>query len=312
MTNNNSTDNSTDDSSTHASFESICEDYRGRVDRALELWLPEENTLPARLHAAMRYAALGGGKRMRPLLVYAAGAAVDCQLQRLDGPACAVELIHCYSLVHDDLPAMDDDDMRRGKPTCHKLYGDATAILAGDALQTHAFYVLAHDPMGTKDLAARLQMIEILSRAAGSRGMVGGQAIDLDAVGKQLDLPQLENMHIHKTGALIRASVLLGGLAAGADQGSLQALDNYAKAIGLAFQIQDDILDVEGSSRALGKTSGADAQRNKPTYPSLLGLGEAKQRAQELVTDAIDKLADFDAKADLLRHIARYIIERDN
>lgn len=292
-------------------FETTLADYRARVERALDLWLPEEATNPARLHQAMRYAALGGGKRIRPVLVYAAGAALQADIRRLDGTACAVELIHAYSLVHDDLPAMDDDDLRRGRPTCHKAYDEATAILAGDALQTLAFYILAHDPMGTRDMAARLRLVEVLALASGSRGMVGGQAIDLAAVGQELNLAQLESMHIHKTGALIRASVLMAAIAAGADQAAQNKLDHYAKCIGLAFQIQDDILDVEGDTAALGKNSGADAERDKPTYPSLLGLEQAKQRAQELVDDAKTSLAEYGNEADTLRLIADYIVSRD-
>lgn len=292
-------------------FQSLSEPYRQRVEQALEHWLPRAGTHPARLHEAMRYATLGGGKRIRPVLTYAAGDALGCDLRRLDGPACAVELIHAYSLVHDDLPAMDDDDLRRGRPTCHKAYDEATAILVGDALQALAFHILAHDPNGVPEPALRLRMIEQLALAAGSRGMVGGQAIDLAAVGQELDLAQLEDMHIHKTGALIRSAVLLGAYAAGVDAERRDRLDHYAKCIGLAFQIQDDILDVEGDSAALGKLSGADAERAKPTYPSLLGLKEAKQRAADLVAEARASLSAFDRRADTLRGIADYIVSRD-
>ncbi|RFA30911.1 (2E,6E)-farnesyl diphosphate synthase [Alkalilimnicola ehrlichii] len=293
-------------------YTSLTQEHRTRFERVLEHWLPTASTHPARLHDAMRYSALAGGKRIRPVLVYAVGAALHCPAERLDGPACAVELIHAYSLVHDDLPAMDDDDLRRGRPTCHKAYDEATAILVGDALQSLAFYVLAHDPQGTPDSQARLRMIETLALASGSRGMVGGQAIDLGAVGQQLDLPQLEDMHIHKTGALIRASVRLGALAAGADAATQDKLDRYAKCIGLAFQIQDDILDVEGDTEALGKTQGADAERGKPTYPALLGLDEAKLRAQRLTDDALQSLEGLGPEADTLRGIAHYIINRDH
>jgi geranylgeranyl pyrophosphate synthase len=292
-------------------FQEAAPVYRERVERALERWLPAGHMHPARLHEAMRYATLGGGKRIRPVLVYAAGHALGCPLARLDGPASAVELIHAYSLVHDDLPAMDDDDLRRGRPTCHRAFDEATAILAGDALQALAFHVLAHDPEGGEDPAARLRMVEVLALASGSRGMVGGQAIDLAAVGQQLDLVQLEDMHIHKTGALIRASVTLGALAAGADETARRLLDRYAKCIGLAFQIQDDILDVEGDTAALGKHSGADAQRDKPTYPSLVGLADAKRHAATLIEEARESLKDFDARADVLRGIADYIVARD-
>lgn len=287
------------------------EQFRQRVEDALSEWLPKAKTHPARLHEAMRYSVLGGGKRIRPILVYAAGEALGVPAEQLDAPACAVELIHAYSLVHDDLPAMDDDDLRRGKPSCHKFYDEATAILVGDALQTLAFHVLAHAPFGDVDPVARLRMIGTLSMAAGSRGMVGGQAIDLAAVGQQLDIAQLEDMHIHKTGALIRASVLMGALAAAdLDMPRFEALDHYAKCIGLAFQIQDDILDIVGNSEETGKTTGADAERSKPTYPALLGLAEAEARAAELVEDALASLADFDRKADLLRTLAQLIVQR--
>lgn len=285
--------------------------YRDRIEQALETWLPAATIHPARLHEAMRYAVLGGGKRIRPILVYATGAALGVPEARLDAPACAVELIHAYSLVHDDLPAMDNDDLRRGRPTCHKAYDEATAILVGDALQTLAFHVLAHAPLEEIEPAARLRMIGTLSMAAGSRGMVGGQAIDLAAVGQQLDAAQLEDMHIHKTGALIRASVLLGALSApGVDMPRFEALDRYAKSIGLAFQIQDDILDVEGDSDETGKAVGADAQRDKPTYPALLGMDAAKNLAAELIDTALESLSDFDARADVLRGIAQYVVNR--
>ena len=285
--------------------------YRDRVERVLDSWLPAADIHPARLHDAMRYAVLGGGKRVRPILVYAAGDALGVPMNRLDAPACAVELIHAYSLVHDDLPAMDDDDLRRGKPTCHKFYDEATAILVGDALQTLAFHVLAHAPLDDIEPAARLRMIGTLSMAAGSRGMVGGQAIDLAAVGQQLDIAQLEDMHVHKTGALIRASVLMGALAApDVDMQQFEALDRYAKCIGLAFQIQDDILDVNGSSEEIGKTAGADSDRSKPTYPALLGLKEATALAAELIETALASLKDLDGRADMLRDIARYIVKR--
>lgn len=254
---------------------------------------------------------LGGGKRVRPSLVYASGQAVGCDREQLDIPAVAVELIHAYSLVHDDLPSMDDDDLRRGKPSCHKAYGEATAILAGDALQTLAFYVLAHDKSPHDD-RTRLRMIKTLALAAGSRGMVGGQIIDLAAVGHQLDIAELEDMHIHKTGALIRASVVLGALCqSGLPEDILDRLDHYAKCIGLAFQIRDDILDVEGETGTLGKRAGADQSLSKSTYPALIGLDNAKQRAQELHEEAMDSLSMLDEKADPLRRISLYIIERN-
>lgn len=266
---------------------------------------------PARLHQAMRYAVLGGGKRVRPLLAYAAGAAVGAPADRLDIPASAVELVHAYSLVHDDLPAMDDDDLRRGRPTCHRAFDEATAILTGDALQTLAFQILAQAPKLDVEPQVRLRMIDTLARASGSRGMAGGQAIDLAAVGQTLDIAQLEDMHIHKTGALIRASVLLGALCAShLDEPRLEQLDHYAKCIGLAFQIQDDILDVTGDTATLGKTAGADTARAKPTYPALLGLEGARQRATELLAAANESLIGFGPEADILRGLAEYIIRR--
>ncbi|MEX0730231.1 MAG: (2E,6E)-farnesyl diphosphate synthase [Aquisalimonadaceae bacterium] len=287
--------------------------YREQIEQALDAILPPAATLPGRLHEAMRYAALGGGKRLRPVLVYAAGRALGLDYTTLDGPACAVELIHAYSLVHDDLPAMDDDDLRRGKPTCHKAFDEASAILVGDALLTLAFRALTEGPAGHANAEARLKMVASLSLAAGSRGMVGGQAMDLAAEGRELTLAELENLHIHKTGALIRASVMLGALCApDYDQRRLEQLDHYAKCIGLAFQIQDDILDVEGSTEELGKTSGADALLQKATYPGLLGLRESREHAQVLVNDALASLAGFDENADCLRDIARFIIERRN
>ena len=257
----------------------------------------------------MRYAVFNGGKRVRPVLVYAAGQAVDAPPAFLDGPACAVELIHAYSLVHDDLPSMDNDDLRRGKPTCHKAFGEATAILAGDAMQALAFHILVHGE--GLDAARRVEMIDALSHAAGSRGMAGGQAIDMAAVGKQLTVAELENMHIHKTGALIRASVQLGALCAPQlDRQHLKQLDHYAKCIGLAFQIQDDILDEEGDTETLGKTQGADRERNKPTYPAILGIEGSRALAQELLDDALQSLQGFGPQAEPLRDIARYIVER--
>jgi farnesyl diphosphate synthase len=259
----------------------------------------------------MRYAVLEGGKRIRPTLVYAGGMATGAAQAGLDAPACAVELIHAYSLVHDDLPAMDDDDLRRGKPSCHRAFGEATAILAGDALQALAFQVLAQDDQQC-DAAARLDMIRRLALASGSRGMAGGQAIDLAATGQQLNIAELEDMHIHKTGALIRASVVLGALCGNnLDSAQLGRLDHYAKCIGLAFQIRDDILDVEGETETLGKHTGMDLHREKSTYPALIGLDAARQRARELHEDALDSLAGFDENADPLRWISAYIIDRE-
>jgi farnesyl diphosphate synthase len=275
--------------------------------------LPAENILPNKLHQAMRYSVLNGGKRMRPMLTYATGSVLGISPDALDAVACAVECIHVYSLIHDDLPAMDDDDLRRGKPTCHVAFDEATAILAGDGLQTLAFELLAHDASIQVSAQNRLQMITSLARASGSLGMVGGQAIDLESVGRMLTLPELENMHIHKTGALIRASVILATLAKeGVDEEAVKRLDNYAKCIGLSFQVKDDILDEESDTATLGKTQGKDKDNNKPTYPALLGLSGAKQKAQELHEKAIENLAYFGTQADLLRNLSLYIIQRDH
>jgi len=287
-------------------------DCRKQVEVALEHWLPSAETAPVRLHQAMRYAALGQGKRVRPLLVYATGAALGIDRKRLDGPACAVELIHAYSLVHDDLPAMDDDDLRRGRPTCHKAFDEATAILVGDALQSLAFRVLAEDDAMRAAPEVRIQMVEKLACAAGSRGMAGGQALDLDAEGRELDAVQLENIHIHKTGALIRAGVRLATLLDDdADPAAARNLDRYSKCIGLAFQVQDDILDVAGKTAVLGKTQGKDQRQEKATYPGLLGLEAAREKAQLLCREALDTLEGFDTRADPLRWIAQYIVQRD-
>jgi farnesyl diphosphate synthase len=293
-----------------AAFAATC---KRRVETALERFLPSAETLPAELHRAMRYAVLEGGKRIRPLLVYATGQALNADPGALDVAASAVECIHAYSLAHDDLPAMDNDDLRRGKPTCHRAFSEAQAILAGDALQAKAFYLLAHADMGTVTPQTRLQMVEILAMAAGSRGMVGGQAIDLGAVGKQLSIAELEDMHIHKTGALIRAAVLLGALCA-RELGDEQrhALDHYAKCVGLAFQVQDDILDVTGSTEQLGKRAGADGALEKPTYPALLGLAGARQRASELHQAASDSLSGFGPEAAPLRWLSAYIVARSS
>lgn len=285
--------------------------YRRRVEEALAERLPAENSAPAALHQAMRYAVLGGGKRVRPVLVYASGHAVGAPTGWLDGAACAVECIHAYSLVHDDLPAMDNDDLRRGRPTCHRAFDEATAILAGDALQALAFQLLADDCGTPPGARQRLRMIALVAQACGSRGMAGGQAMDLAAIGRHLNLPQLEQMHIHKTGALIRASVLLGAHAAENTAAPvLEALDHYAKCIGLAFQIQDDILDVVGDSAETGKRQGADEARHKPTYVSLLGLSEAKDRARDLCADAVRSLEILDERAEALRWLAGFIVDR--
>lgn len=286
--------------------------YRSRANQALDQRLPAADLHPGDLHQAMRYAVLGGGKRIRPVLVYSAGAAVGAMLEALDGPACAVEFIHAYSLIHDDLPAMDNDELRHGRPTCHRAFGEALAILAGDALQALAFQVLSQDPAMISDSVIRMRMLGLLAQAAGSRGLVGGQAIDLAAVGRDdLTLAELENMHIHKTGALIRASVLLGAFSRPeAESTMLERLDRYAKCIGLAFQIRDDILDVVGDTATLGKTQGADRALNKPTYPALLGLDGAREHARALHQEALASLESLGSEADPLRWLATYIVER--
>ncbi|KGI77792.1 (2E,6E)-farnesyl diphosphate synthase [Oleiagrimonas soli] len=283
-----------------------------RANHALEQLFPAIETDDV-LQDAMRYAVLGGGKRLRPLLTYAAGRAVGDDGPALDAPACAVELIHAYSLVHDDLPAMDDDDLRRGRPTCHVAYGEAMAILAGDALQALAFELLARDRQPTVSDATRVTMLRVLGTACGAQGMAGGQAVDLNATGKRLDVPALERMHALKTGALIRASVRLGALAGGCtDTRTLDALDRYAHAVGLAFQVRDDILDVEADTEALGKTAGKDAAQDKSTFPSLLGMQASRQRLRELTEEAREAVAFLGAPASLLATLARYAAERGN
>ena len=295
------------------SFEATVRACQARIEAAIDRWLPAASEQPTLLHQAMRYAVLGGGKRIRPLLVYLTGATIGAEPEALDAPAVAVELIHAYSLVHDDLPAMDNDDLRRGRPTCHKVYGEAMAILAGDALQAHALHVLAHATEGNLTASQRLAMLDALAAASGSHGMAGGQALDLAAVGRSLTLPELENMHLHKTGALIRASVRLGALArADINGNTLVRLDDYARCIGLAFQVQDDILDIEGATETIGKPQGSDIARNKPTYPNLLGLEGAKQVAEKLYQDAIRALEELGPAGEYLHQIADYIVKRDH
>lgn len=286
--------------------------YQESVNKALEHWLPKASIQPETLHEAMRYSVLSDGKRIRPVLVYATGEAFGVDLSELDGPACAVEIIHAYSLIHDDLPSMDDDDLRRGRPTCHKKYDEATAILAGDALQALSFHILAQDENIKVNGDQRLAMINALAIASGSRGMAGGQAIDLASVGKSLNIAELENMHIHKTGALIRVSAELGALSAkNVEQELFSRVSQYAKCIGLAFQIKDDILDIESDTETLGKPQGSDMEQNKPTYPELLGLEGAKQAADDLYNKAIECLDAFDERADTLRAVADYIVNRN-
>jgi farnesyl diphosphate synthase len=282
----------------------------GRADDALARVLPGEDLPPTELHRAMRYAVLGGGKRLRPLLVYAAGHALGSDGPILDAPACAVEIIHAYSLVHDDLPAMDDDDMRRGRPTCHIVFGEAMAILAGDALQALAFEILSASPEGD-DATQRIAMLRTLGAACGAEGMAGGQAFDLSAVGRKLTLEELERMHAYKTGALIRASVRLGALAAGCrDDDLLARLDRYGHAVGLAFQVRDDILDIEGESAVIGKTAGKDAAADKPTFPSIIGLEASRTRLTTLVNEALEAIAPLGAGGEWLAELARYSAAR--
>ncbi|MCC6593298.1 MAG: polyprenyl synthetase family protein [Xanthomonadales bacterium] len=283
-----------------------------RVESALGRALPDTDRSPPTLHAAMRYGVLGGGKRLRPALVYAAAAAVGVDSSALDTPAAAVEIIHAYSLIHDDLPAMDDDELRRGKATCHIAYGEAEAILAGDALQALAFELLA----GEHGWPARAQlaMLRLLARACGSHGMAGGQASDLAAVGQTLTLEELERMHRYKTGELIRASVLLGALASGCEESTAEyaALNRYGEELGFAFQIHDDVLDVLGDTAVIGKPQGSDHARGKPTYPALIGVPESQRLARLHRDHAIAALAGFDARADLLRALASYVVERES
>ena len=292
-------------------FPAWSRDVAGRMETVLAGLLPSPRITPSRLHDAMRYATLGGGKRVRPMLVFAAGEVAGAEAARLEVAAAAVELIHAYSLVHDDLPCMDDDVLRRGKPTCHVEFDEATALLAGDAMQSLAFQLLAEHRLAD-DPVVQLQMIQLFAVACGSRGMAGGQAIDLEAVGQAITLPELENMHIHKTGALIRASVLLGARCGRPlDIAELGGLDRYAKCVGLAFQVVDDILDEAADSATLGKTAGKDREAGKPTYTSLLGLPEARQFADRLLADAHEALAGFDARADRLHQLADFIVRRD-
>jgi len=288
---------------------------RERVVATLEAQLPGPEIQPQALHQAMRYAALGAGKYIRPALTYGTGMTIGLAPESLDAPACALELIHAYSLVHDDLPAMDNDDMRRGRPTCHKVFGEATAILTGDALQTLAFQILTSDDTVPGGPRARVSMLDTLARAVGSRGMAGGQALDMvvTASGQALDLVTLENIHIHKTGALIRAGVRMATLARPElDPESVRSLDRYAKCLGLAFQIQDDILDEAGETAAIGKTKGKDRAQGKATYPMLLGLTEAREQARRLITEALTSLQGFGTQADPLHRLAQYIIARDH
>jgi len=282
------------------------------VDEALDRYLPPADELPQSIHKSMRYSVFAGGKRVRPILLLAACDAVGGDIGNAMPAACAMEMIHTYSLIHDDLPAMDDDDFRRGNPTNHKVFGEAIAILAGDALLTEAFILLSNpDYMGNTAAARLLPVVHEISRCAGSRGMVGGQVVDMESEGKpDIDLATVQYIHTRKTGALIKASVKAGAILGGADGARLDAVTRYGEAIGLAFQIADDILDIEGTTEEIGKDAGSDVARGKATYPAVMGIAEAKRRAAELAEMALDALSVFDEKADPLREIARYVVYR--
>ena len=299
------------DAAKRDAFRGQLESWQARMERALAARLPEPSVIPGRLHEAMRYSVLGGGKRIRPALVFATARALGLSEDEVEAAACAIELIHVYSLVHDDLPAMDDDDLRRGRPTCHKAYDEATAVLVGDALQTLAFQVLTRDPALPASAAIRLRLVELLAEASGTFGMAGGQAIDLAVQGKKLDLAQVEEMHARKTGALIRVSVMM----AAACSPSLetrwhQALLGFVNPIGLAFQIQDDLLDVLGDVTTIGKATGADSERGKPTHPAVIGIEASQERVRLLHAQALESLAPFGMRAELLRSLADWLLAR--
>ena len=282
--------------------------WRARVDATIAAALPGTASEPRRLHAALHHAALDGGKRMRPMLVYATGTAFGCGEDALDAAAAAVELIHAYSLVHDDLPAMDDDALRRGKPTVHVAFDEATAILAGDALQSLAFELLAAAPLAAE---ARVSMVRELAVAAGAAGMCGGQALDIDASAGVTGIDALQRLHAMKTGALLRASVRLGAIAAGADEAARAQLDRFADALGLAFQVRDDLLDIEGDSGTLGKTAGKDLAQDKATFPAVIGVEASRERLDALAAQMVEALAPFGARTATLGALGRLAIDRD-
>lgn len=283
---------------------------QSRIEAFLQKVLPSPDIAPQRLHAAMRYAVLGAGKRVRPLLAYAAGELSQADPERVTVAGAAVEIIHAYSLVHDDLPCMDDDVLRRGKPTCHVEFDEATALLVGDALQSLSFQLLGEYALAP-DAKAQLEMVKLLGMASGSRGMAGGQAIDLAAVGKTLTVPELEFMHIHKTGALIRAAAVLGArCGSGLSEAEFARVDAYAKAVGLAFQVVDDVLDAEAPTATLGKTAGKDAEQGKPTYVSAMGIPQAKALAAQLREEALAAIAPFGARGARLAQLADFIVLR--
>jgi geranylgeranyl diphosphate synthase type II len=292
-------------------FAAQLETWRVRMENALAARLPQASLVPARLHEAMRYSVLGGGKRIRPALLFATARTLGLAEGEVEAAACAIELVHVYSLVHDDLPSMDDDDMRRGRPTCHRAYDEATALLVGDALQPLAFQLLARDEALPDSPAIRLRLIDMLAQAVGTFGMAGGQAIDLAVQGMRLDIGQVEDMHARKTGALIRASVLMAAECAPALHTDLYAaLNRFATAVGLAFQIQDDLLDVTGNALTLGKATGADSERAKPTHPAIIGIPASQQRVRLLHNQAIGALAPFGERAQPLRSLAHWLLSR--
>jgi geranylgeranyl pyrophosphate synthase len=292
-------------------FGAQMESWRLRMEGALAARIPEADVVPGRLHEAMRYSVLGGGKRIRPALVFATARAVGLSEDEVEAVACAIEMVHVYSLVHDDLPAMDNDDLRRGRPTCHRAYDEATALLVGDALQPLAFQLLARDPKLPASAAIRLHLIDMLAQAIGTFGMAGGQAIDLAVQGLRLDIGQVEDMHARKTGAVIRASVLMAAeCAPPLDPNLYGALSRFANAVGLAFQIQDDLLDVTGDASMLGKATGADASRVKPTHPAVIGISASQQRVRLLHNQAIHALLPFGERAESLRSLAHWLLSR--
>lgn len=292
-------------------FGAQLEAWRERMERALAARLPPRTLVPARLHEAMRYSVLGGGKRVRPALVFATARTLGLTEDDVEGAACAIELVHVYSLVHDDLPAMDDDDLRRGRPTCHKAYDEATAILVGDGLQPLAFQLLATDTALPASPAVRLELIALLAEASGSLGMAGGQAIDLEVQGRHLDIAQVEDMHSRKTGALIRASVGMAAACVPALEPRLKSgLARFAAAVGLAFQIQDDLLDVLGDAEALGKPTRSDQERAKPTYPAIAGIEASQAKARRLHAEALEALTPFGTRADPLRLLSSWLLSR--
>jgi geranylgeranyl pyrophosphate synthase len=296
-----------------AAFGQQLTQWQTRMEQALASRLPGADEIPARLHEAMRYSVLGGGKRIRPALVFATGRTLGLAEDQVEGAACAIELVHAYSLVHDDLPAMDNDDLRRGRPTCHKAYDEATAVLVGDALQPLAFQLLARDPQLPADPAIRLKLIDLLADASGTFGMAGGQAIDLAVQGQAIGIAEVEQMHARKTGALIKVSVMMAAACVPTLSAALSdSLGRFATAIGLAFQIQDDLLDVLGDVSTLGKATGADSARAKPTYPAVIGVAASQERLHKLHTEALAALLPFGAAAEPLRLLAEWLLKRQS